>query len=159
MSKRTLAAVFAALFAFTCVPAPAAAAPGEACSLLTPAQIKSATGADVTAGAAGSPKLCQWNVSMAPTAVVNFVTLVLQDPKFFESGKNMPAPANVPVRAIVTPVSGVGDDAYYVAVRDQVGLVVRKGSSAFKVAVYAKLPNEQKETMEKSLATQIASQL
>jgi hypothetical protein len=96
---------------------------------------------------------------MAPTAVVNFVTLVLQDPKFFEGGKNMPAPADVPTRAMVTPVSGVGDDAYFVAVRDQVGLVVKKGSSAFKVAVYAKLPVEQKEAMEKALATQIASQL
>jgi hypothetical protein len=159
VSRFILAAVLAAIFAFGVAAPGAGAAPGDACSLLTQAQIKSATGAEVSAGVAGSPKLCQWNASMAPGATVNFVTLVLQDPKFFESGKNMPAPANVPVRAVVTPVSGVGDDAYFVAVRDQVGLVVKKGSSAFKVAVYAKLPNDQKETMEKSLAMQIASQL
>ena len=134
-------------------PQRAAAAPGDACSLLTPAQIKSATGADTSPGVAGSAKLCQWNASLAPGATVNFVTLVLQDPKFFDGGKNVPAPA------VVTPVSGVGDDAYYVAVRDQVGLVVKKGSTAFKVAVYAKLPVDQKESMEKSLAKQIVSQL
>jgi hypothetical protein len=159
MSKLTLATIIATFFAFALSTPPSVAAPADACSLLTPAQIKSATGAEVTAGVAGSPKLCQWNASMAPTATVNFVTLVLQDPKFFESGKNMPPPANVPVRAIVTPASGISDDAYFVAVRDQVTLVVKKGSSSFKVAVYAKLPNEQKEAMEKALATQIASQL
>jgi hypothetical protein len=159
MPRLALAVALPLIFALGVAAPRSQAAPGDACSLLTPAQIKSATGADVTAGVAGSAKLCQWNASMAPTATVNFVTLVLQDPKFFESGKNMPAPANVPVRAIVTPVAGIGDDAYYVAVRDKVGLVVKKGSSAFKVAVYAKLPNEQKEAMEKSLATQIASQL
>jgi hypothetical protein len=129
------------------------AAPGDACSLITPAQIKSAIGAEVSAGAAGSAKLCQWNASLAPGATVNFVTLVLQDSKFFDGGKSVPSPA------IVTPLTGVGDDAYYVAVRDQVGLVVKKGSSAFKVTVYAKLPADKKEAMEKLLATQIATQL
>ena len=153
MPRLILAAALGAISAFGFAAPRAHTAPGDACSLLTPAQIKSATGADVIPGVAGSPKLCQWNASMAPTAVVNFVTLVLQDPNFFANGKNVPAPA------IVTPVSGVGDDAYFVAVRDQVGLVVKKGSSAFKVAVYAKLPNDQKETMEKKLAMQIASQL
>jgi hypothetical protein len=159
MSRLSLAAILAISIAFLFTPSKTSAASGDACSLLTPAQIKSATGADASPGVAGSAKLCQWNASLAPGATVNFVTLVLQDPKFFDSGKNMPAPANAPARAIVTPVSGIGDDAYFVAVRDQVGLVVKKGSTAFKVAVYAKLPNEQKEAMEKSLATQIASQL
>jgi len=148
-----LAASLGAIFAFGVAAPRVNAAPADACSLLTQAQIKSAIGAEVSEGAAGSAKLCQWNASLAPGAKVNFVTLVLQDPNFFANGKKVPAPA------IVTPVSGVGDDAYFVAVRDQVGLVVKKGSSAFKVAVYAKLPNDQKETMEKKLAMQIASQL
>jgi hypothetical protein len=159
MSKLTLTVTLLSILAFGIAVPRAGAAPGDACSLLTAAQIKSATGADASPGVAGSAKLCQWNASMAPGATVNFVTLVLQDPKFFDSGKNVPAPANAPARAIITPVFGVGDDAYFVAVRDQVGLVVKKGSSAFKVAVYAKLPNAQKESMEKALATQIASQL
>jgi len=148
-----LAAALGAIFAYGVAAPEANAAPGEACSLLTQAQIKSAIGAEVGEGTAGSAKLCQWNASLAPGAKVNFVTLVLQDPNFFAAGKNSPAPA------IVTPVSGIGDDAYFVAVRDQVGLVVKKGSNAFKVAVYAKIPIDQKQAMEKALATQIASQL
>jgi hypothetical protein len=40
----------------------------------------------------------------------------------------------------VEPVSGVGDDAYYVyfsnTTRAGVGLVVKKGSSAFEIRVY-----------------------
>jgi hypothetical protein len=153
MSKRMLASLFAALFASICASSRANAAP-DACSLLTPAQIKSAVGADVGAGAAGSPKLCQWNALQASTSTVKFITLLLySDTNAFGPGKNMPAPA------VVTPVSGIGDDAYFLAVRDQVGLIVKKGSGAFKITVYAKLPVDQKESMEKALATQIVSQL
>src|ERR1700749_1814460 len=140
MPRLLLAAGLGAIFALCAAPPRAGAAPADACSLLNQAQIKSAVNAEVSAGVAGSTKLCQWNASMAPGATVNFVTLVLQDPKFFDSGKNMPAPANVPVHAVVTPVFGIGDDAYFVTVRDQVTLVVKKGSNSFKVAVYAKLP-------------------
>lgn len=154
MSKLTFAAILATLFAFGYAPSRAFAAPGDACSLLTPAQIKSAVGAEVGAGAAGSAKLCQWNASSAPTSAVKFITLLLySDTKAFEPGKHMPAPA------VVTPVSGIGDDAFFLAVGDQVGLIVKKGSGAFKITVYAKLPVPQKEAMEKSLATQIVSQL
>lgn len=154
MSKFTFAAIFAALFAFAYVPSRAVAAPGDACSLLTPAQIKSAVGSEVGAGAAGSAKLCQWNASLAPTSTVKFITLLLySDTNSFEPGKHMPAPA------VVTPVSGIGDDAFFLAVGDQVGLIVKKGSGAFKIAVYAKLPVDKKEAMEKTLATQIVSQL
>ena len=120
MPRLMLAASLGAIFAFGVAAPRVNAAPADACSLLTQAQIKSAIGAEVSEGAAGSAKLCQWNASPAPSAKVNFVTLVLQDPNFFAAGKNSPAPA------IVTPVSGIGDDAYFVAVRDQVGLVAKK---------------------------------
>ena len=56
-------------------------------------------------------------------------------------------------------VDTLGDDAFFLAVGDQVGLIVKKGSGAFKVAVYAKLSVDQKEAMEKALAAQIVSQL
>jgi hypothetical protein len=152
MSKLTLAMIFAALFTFVYTPS-ANAAP-ESCSLLTPAKIKSAISADVAAGSAGSAKLCQWNASSPATSSVKFITLLLySDTHAFEPGKHMPAPA------VVTQVSGVGDDAFFLAVGDQVGLIVKKGSGAFKIAVYAKLPVDQKESMEKSLAALIVSQL
>jgi hypothetical protein len=154
MLKLMLAVAFGAAVALGSAAPRIEAASGDACSLLTPAQIKSAVGADVGAGAAGSPKLCQWNAALAPTSPVKFITLLLySDTNAFGAGKNMPAPA------VVTPVSGIGDDAYFVAVGDQVGLIVKKGSNMFKVAVYAKLPVDQKESMEKVLATQIVSKL
>ena len=154
MSKLTLVMIVAAAIAFAVSPSLAGAAPGNACSLLTAAQIKSATNADVGAGTAGSAKLCTWSPSTPASSTVKAITLLLyQDTNAFEPGKHMPAPA------VVTPVSGVGDDAFFLAVGDQVGLIVKKGSGAFKIAVYAKLSVEQKESMEKALAAQIVSQL
>lgn len=154
MYKITLAVVAIAIFSLFVTPPPATAAPGDSCSLLTPAQIKSATSADVNAGSAASAKLCQWNASSPANSSVKFITLLLySDTKSFAAGKNMPAPA------VVTSVSGIGDDAFFLAVADQVGLIVKKGSGMFKITVYAKLSVDQKEAMEKSLATQIASQL
>jgi len=52
----------------------------------------------------------------------------------------------------VTSISGVGDDAYYLAVGDQVDLIVKKGNVAFKVAVYAHIPVESKKAKEKTLS-------
>ncbi len=153
MSKLTLAAIFAAILAFIFALPPANAAPANACSLLTPAQIKSAIGADVGAGNVASAKLCSWSPSSASSSVKSITLLLYSDTNAFEPGKHMPAPA------VVTPVSGIGDDAFFLAVGDQVGLIVKKGSGAFKIAVYAKVSLDQKESMEKSLAALIAPQL
>jgi hypothetical protein len=154
MLKLWRLAVLVGIAAFGLAAKPVNAAPGNACSLLTPAQIKSATSADVGAGTAGSAKLCTWSPSAPASSSVKAITLLLYaDTNAFEPGKHMPAPA------VVTSVSGVGDDAFFLAVGDQVGLIVKKGSGAFKVAVYAKVPVDQKESMEKALAAQIVSQL
>jgi hypothetical protein len=104
MPRLMIAAALGATFAFGIAVPRANAAPGDACSLLTPAQIKSAVGADVGAGAAGSPKLCQWNASLAPASTVKFVTLLLySDTNAFEPGKNMPpAPSLRPFLVSVT---------------------------------------------------------
>jgi hypothetical protein len=52
----------------------------------------------------------------------------------------------------LTPVSGVGDAAFYLALGDNVGLIVKKGSGAFKVAVYQHGPVDKKQAAEKVLA-------
>ena len=73
----------------------------------------------------------------------------------FEAGKSFQSKA-----IVVTPVSGVGDDAYYLAVSNNVGLIVKKGDISFKVAVYASdLTIEQKQAVEKTLAQQVVSKL
>jgi hypothetical protein len=49
--------------------------------------------------------------------------------------------------------------AYYLAVSDQVGLVVKKGGLAFKVAVYPHGPLGPKQTAERTLVGKIAPRL
>ena len=60
---------------------------------------------------------------------------------------------------VVTLVRGIGDDAYYLAVGNNVGLIVKKGNVAFKAAVYGGAPIDKKEAMEKTLASQAVSKL
>lgn len=83
-------------------------------------------------------KTCTW------TAPVLIVTLMLKDLEMFQAGKKAPARSEV-------MSTGVGDDAYYLAVGNQIGLQVKKGGAAFKVTVYSKsLPKETNEKAEKS---------
>src|ERR1700730_16046225 len=139
------------------VPAATAAPTGDACALLTPAQVGAALGASVGAGSYVTPtfkKTCTWN---ATTSGGGYVTLMLQDVGGFEGGKQLGQMASKNLS--LTSISGVGDDAYYLAVGDQVGLIVKKGNSAFKVAVYAHIPVESKKAKEKTLAQQVVAGL
>jgi hypothetical protein len=132
-----------------------ASAANDACTLLTPAEIGAALG---TAAGAGEPitltdhKVCTWKA----TDGHSWVTLMLQTPGAFDSGKNL---TNVSKNVVLTPVGGLGDDAHYLAVSDQVGLVVKKGGLAFKVAVYQHGPFGPKQTAERSLAGKIVPRL
>ena len=83
------------------------------------------------------------------------MTLMLQTLDAFQAGKSLQVKT-----IVVTPVSGIGDDAYYLAVGPNVGLIVKKGSATFKVAVYASdLTLEQKQAVEKTLALPVISKL
>jgi len=137
------------------VPAATAAPTGDACSLLTPAQVGAALGVSVGAGSYVTPtfkKTCTWN---ATTSGGGYVTLMLQTVAGFEGGKQLGQRASISL----TSISSVGDDAYYLAVGDQVGLIVKKGNAAFKVAVYAHIPVESKKATEKTLAQQVVAGL
>ena len=133
----------------------AAAQPQEAC-LLSAAQISAAVKTPVADGAyMGSlKKTCTWMAVAAAPRSVKFVTLLLQDTVAFEGGKHLGSD-----RLVVTAVSGIGDDAYFLSVGDQVGLIVKKDDAAFKVTVYADLPAAAKQSMEKALALNAASKL
>ncbi len=134
------------------------AAPAEdACALLTSAQVGAALGVSVGVGSHVAPtfkKTCTWNATASDGG---FVTLMLQDPGGFEGGKQLGQMASKTVS--LTSISGVGDDAYYLAVGEQVGLVVKKGNAVFKVAVYAHMPLKDKEAKERSLAQQVLVRL
>lgn len=68
--------------------------------------------------------------------------------------------AKMPVEGIAkTPISGVGDDALYVATPGiGTGLIFRKGTSAFDVRVYG-LSDEETKSKEKTLALDIIAKL
>jgi len=158
-SKIIRVALISSIFILTSTFTPAAnAAPADdACALLTPAQVAAGAGVPVNNGVPILPtdhKVCTWNATKPVPKSTKFVTLLLENLNAFQAGKSSHMAG-----IVITPVSGVGDDAYYLAVADNAGLIVKKGNLAFKVAVYADLPLAAKEAMEKTLALQILSKL
>jgi hypothetical protein len=133
-----------------------AAPPDDACSLLTPAQVSAALGVPVGAGTYVTPtfrKTCTW---IATTNGGGTVTLNLQSLDQYEGGKKL---ASYGKSVHATSIGGIGDGAYYFGSDKLVSLAVKKGNSAFKVAVYARIPIEKQQAAEKSLALQIVSHL
>ncbi|HET7103642.1 MAG TPA: hypothetical protein VFI20_06105 [Terracidiphilus sp.] len=126
----------------------------DACALLTPAQMSAVLGATVGPGTYISPTFkttCTWTVPGGH----EFVTLMLTSVSSFEQSKIPIVPA-----IVITPVSGIGDDAYYLTVGANAGLIVKKGNIAFKVAVYAANTSlDKKEALEKPLARQVVARL
>lgn len=112
-------------------------ASGEACTLITQEQVSAALEVPVDAGEPiGRPSSCQW------TGKGRFTTLTITQPLAgkspvdrFNAGKSSTMPG-----VTTEPVSGVADEAYYIyfsgTTRAGLGLVVRKGSSAFEIRVY-----------------------
>ncbi len=130
-----------------------------ACPLLTQAEIGAATGATVGAGAPiAAPTSCQWS------GQGKIVTLVIRKPLAgkspvdqFNDGKTRSLPG-----VTIEPVSGAGDDAYYVYFTGQnragCGVMVKKGSSVFEIRVYG-FDLSQAKTVSKALAHDAAGKL
>jgi hypothetical protein len=133
-----------------------AAAPTVACELLTQARVGEVLGMPVGAGTPiARPGTCQW------FGKGRFTTLTITLPKGsqtpvdqFNAGK-----ASKLAGVTVEPVSGVGDEAYYVyfagTTRAGSGIVVRKGASSFEIRVYGFALDEGKK-VGKSLAQDVA---
>jgi len=161
MSASRLGALCAASFWMCAAAMPSAArADTDACKVLTPAQVGAAVGVPVTDGKHVTPtyvKTCTWNGS--GSSKVRAVTLYLQTAAAYDGGKRMASQmATAGKGASVIPAS-VGEDGYYFVAGDQVGLLVKKGSISFKVAVYATLPVDKKEAMELTLAKEALAKL
>jgi hypothetical protein len=134
------------------VSAAVAQSSSDACSLLTQAQVSAAVGAQVSAGAYVSPTFkatCTW------TATGKIVTLMTEGLDPYNAGKTPISPAMQ-----IVPAPGIGDDAYFVVIGNMVSLLAKKGSNAFKTTVYcSKLPVATLESIESTLAQQVASEL
>lgn len=132
----------------------------DACTLLTPAQVGEAVGGAVSVGTHMTPtfvKTCTWTPSGKSKLVS--VTLNLQTAAFYDGGKRQAAMAAAIGKGTQIKPAGVGDDAYYFVTGDQAALFVKKGAVSFKVAVYAKLPVDEKEAMEMKIAKEVVARL
>ena len=133
----------------------------DACTLLTPAQVGAVVGGAVSDGTHVTPtfvKTCTWTPS--GKSKVGSVTLNLQTAAFYDGGKRQATiAAAAGGKGTEIKPAGVGDDAHYFVIGDQVALFVKKGAVSFKVAVYAKLPVDEKEAMEMKLAKEVVAKL
>jgi len=156
-----LAALHAAPFLLWSLALPSSAqAEQDACLLLTPAQVGSAVGVPVAAGAHVTPtyvKTCTWSPTSGSN--VKSVTLFLQAATAYDGGKKMANQMAATAGGAAFKPAAVGDDAYYFVAGDQVGLLVKKGSVSFKVTVYATLPVDRKEAIELALAKDVLAKL
>jgi hypothetical protein len=165
-----LAVMILATFLLGTAIMPAAAATSDdACTYVTQAQVTAALGISMAAGTHVTPtftRTCTWTPA-SPTPEVKAITLNLQAADTFDAGKKMmqqtvammkitkpnePAPT-------ITPVSGVGDDAYYLDMARAMSLIVKKGKGAFKIAIYGSMSTPKRQAAEKTLAQQVASQM
>lgn len=134
-------------------------AAGEACTLLTQIQVSAALEVPVNPGTPiGRPSACQW------TGKGRFATLTITQPlggkspvDRFNAGKTSTMPG-----ITTEPISGVGDEAYYVyfsnTTRAGLGLVVRKGSSAFEIRVYG-FDIDRAKSVAKTLCQTVAGNI
>jgi hypothetical protein len=134
-------------------------AAGEACTLITQMQVSAALEVPVDAGTPiGRPSACQW------TGKGRFATLTITQPlggkspvDRFNAGKTSTLPG-----ITTEPISGVGDDAYYVyfsnTTRAGLGLVVKKGSSAFEIRVYG-FDIDRAKSVAKTLCQTVAGKI
>lgn len=146
-----LAVVFAASLRISGVAVTSTIQNQEACPLLSQAQVSAAVGTSFGTGAYPNPSFknsCTW----IATDSSKYVTLQLWKLDLFQSDKTV-----VEKSVVVTPVSGIGEDAYYMAVSKNVGLSVKRGDLAFRVVVYGLVPFDRKEAIEKTLALQVLS--
>ncbi len=133
-----------------------AAPPGDACSLLTQAEVSAALGISVGAGQhviASSTAMCGWTKAGSSVPSAKRVTLTLETTTSFSNSK-------IPMQGITkTPLSGVGDDALYIDTRGVgAGLQVKKGGAAFSLRVYG-FPVDQIKAKEKDLAQKIVGRM
>ncbi len=115
------------------------------CDLLTQTQVSDAVGVRVTAGAPIATTGCSWTSTGKSNVTV---TVSLQSDRMFEGAK----------RGANTPVSGIGDEAFFTGVQNFSSLWVRKGTKYLLVRIYGLSVTEAQPKL-KSLATTAVSKL
>ncbi len=115
------------------------------CDLLTQTQVSDAVGVSVTAGAPIATTGCSWTSTGKSNVKV---TVSMQSDRMFEGAK----------RGAKTPVSGVGDEAFFTGVQNFSSLWVRKGTKYLLVRIYGLSVSEAQPKL-KTLGTTAVSKL
>lgn len=142
-------AELATSIAVVCTVASLVVASPDACSLLTSQQINGAMGVDMGTPKSLGSKGCQWRQPFKSGAAGAIVDLTIIDQNGYAIGKKAAGSFTI------TPVNGVGDEAYYSESTNGklTSLRVRKGSAAFAVHVWGgPMPAAEAKFKELALA-------
>jgi hypothetical protein len=156
MDSPAITALVAAVALFVHAPGNASVsagtAGGDACTLLTAAQVSAVLGVPVQAGQHVLPDArssCGWSAAGDPSLGSKRLVLTVMSGHAFESAKT-------PVKgASKLPATGVGDDAYYISTPPfGTALSVRRGESCFQVRISG-FPDAQAAHLEKAVAQKL----
>lgn len=128
----------------------------DACTLLTAADVAAALGTKANAGEPTTQtdhKVCTWKAANGQS----WVTVMLQPSSAFDGGLRLASYSNGSLKPVRVP--GLGEGAYFLPIGEQVGLMVKRGNVAFKVAVYHHGPIGPKEAAERALAEKVVRRL
>ncbi len=129
----------------------------DACEVLTPAEIGAVLGVSIDPGKhipASAKVMCGWTQTGQTGEIGTKLVLHFAQVPYFQ--KEKAASGNV----TVTPVSGIGDEAFYVTSEFGTSLFVRKGNTAIDFSIRDKsLPANDVMAKERALGLKAAERL
>jgi hypothetical protein len=152
-------------------PSASAAPPDDACSLLTPAQVGAVLGVPVVPGThlnSTDSKSCMWSQANAPAMGRKSVAISLNTAEVYKNSKAVMERTQAAMKEekdedagqlTITPVTGIGDEAYYGSMGTHPKLNVKKGNLSFSIEIFGDFPPDKSKAMEKTLAVQILSKI
>jgi hypothetical protein len=154
--QRSLAAVGGTLLMVCALGAPAQQGAVPACSLINASRVSEVLGTPVEQQASQTSAICGWARAHDNSPNGKRVLLTVYETLGELSPTDRFTQGKTPSSGVTkTPLSGVGDDAYYVDTTGfGIGLTVKKANFVFQVRVYGFSPSQTK-AVEKTLAQDI----
>jgi hypothetical protein len=129
------------------LPTPAHTETTDSCQILTPAEISATLGIPIDPGHHVLPSssiMCSWPQSGATGETAQKVVLNFTSLPSFQREKAATA-------VVITPATGIGDDAFYVTNALGTSLFIKKGNTAIAFSIHEKLPPATLMAEEKTL--------
>ena len=125
--------------------------PADPCAQVTSAQVSTALGETVAAGAKAGTKTCSWTANKPKHEIVS---LMYSPPGDWNTRKTRQMPG-----VTKASVSGVGDEAFSESAFAYTTLYVKKGSTIFMVRVYGVPDLGRQLAIEKPIAQIVAAKV